>query len=300
MTKKISWILLLVLLMTFASCGPFAAQTGDESGEAGGTVDPAVGDGTPYTDFITVMKDIVSYGDRTAAAGLPAHAEYYYSFAGASVGAFRFAVENVLWLRGEGGKFADFVADSRYTGWDIIAEINYSSPYPSYFEGLICEVQGKREEAIELYAASSVMTAFPEEGLDFYYLKKMSIGSLYALRDELRSVEDSIYAGYTPVLSGRERDFAAFDPEYLLDLSAEAIKKDDYGGALVYAKDALKTGPFDPSIWQGAVLAAIYAEDFELAGEYLDEGLTVFPDDAGLCGLKKTFADASDAMTEAE
>ena len=86
----------------------------------------------------------------------------------------------------------------------------------------------------------------------------------------------------------------------LLDLSAEAIKKDDYGGALVYAKDALKTGPFDPSIWQGAVLAAIYAEDFELAGEYLDEGLTVFPDDAGLCGLKRTFADASDAMTEAE
>ena len=298
MVKKIAWIMLLLPLLIFSSCGPLSAQTGDESGDV--TVDPAVGDGTPYADFLAVMKDIVSYGDRTAAAGLPVHAEYYYSFAGASVGAFRFAVENILWLRGEGGTFAEFVAGSRYTGWDIISEINYSSPYPSYFEGLIREVQGKREEAIELYAASSVMTAFPEEGLDFYYLKKMSIESLYALRDELRSIEETVYAAYTPVLSGRGRDFAAFDPEYLLDLSAEAIKKDDYAGALLYAKDALKTGPFDPSIWQGAVLAAIYAEDLELAGEYLDEGLTVFPDDSGLCALKKTISDASDAMTEAE
>lgn len=110
-----------------------------------------------------------------------------------------------------------------------IAEINCSSPYPTYFEGLLYEVQGKKEEAIESYAWASIMPTFPEEGLDFYYLKNMEVNKLYELRDTLREVEESIYSVYAPVLTGAERDRTMYDSESLISKSSECVKEADYG-----------------------------------------------------------------------
>lgn len=82
------------------------------------------------------MKEIKTRGDKTSEMGLPVNSEYYYSFAGASVSAFRYAVEYILWLKGEGDTLDSFTSGSRYSGFDTIAEINCSSPYPTYFEEL--------------------------------------------------------------------------------------------------------------------------------------------------------------------
>ena len=169
--------------MTFSLCScDFQSLFGGEQTSSDNVKDdPIVGNGSSYSEFINVMKEIKTRGDKTSEMGLPVNSEYYYSFAGASVSAFRYAVEYILWLKGEGDTLDSFTSGSRYSGFDTIAEINCASPYPTYFEGLLYEVQGKKEEAIESYAWASIMPAFPEEGLDFYYLKKMEVNKLYEL-----------------------------------------------------------------------------------------------------------------------
>ena len=296
MTKRIlSLLLVLVLALSLCACDSikdiFNPSTSD---------DPAVGDGTSYSDFIEVMGDIKGYGDEAAELNMTVQSEYYYSFAGASVSAFRYAVEYVLWLKGEGDTLASFTADSRYSGWDTIAEINYSSPYATYFEGMILDFQGKHDEAVTPVALASIMPMFPEEGLDFSYLRTMEVDALYDLRNSLRELEDTIYGAYTPSLIGREWDKYLFDEGYLLAKSEECVQGENYTEALFYAKQALKTNPYEVKNWRNAAMCALTAEEFSLMGAYIDEGLAIFPEDEKLLLLKDMINDALEDMEVSE
>ena len=295
MTKRILTLLLALLLVLSLGACKNPNQDDPPSGD-----DPAVGDGTSYSDFMEVMGDIKKYGDEAAELNLTAQSEYYYSFAGASVSAFRYAVEYVLWLKGEGDTLASFTADSRYAGWDTIAEINYSSPYATYFEGMILDFQGKHDEAVTPVALASIMPMFPEEGLDFSYLRTMEINDLYTLRDSLRALEDTIYGAYTPSLTGREWDKYLFDEEYILEQTYTCVQANDYGTALYYAKQGLKANPFDAKIWRNAAMSALYAEELTLMGAYVDEGLAIFPEDESLLALKQMMIDALEDMEVSE
>ena len=295
MTKRILTLLLALLLVLSLGACKNPNQDDPPSGD-----DPAVGDGTSYSDFMEVMGDIKEYGDESAELNLTAQSEYYYSFAGASVSAFRYAVEYVLWLKGEGDTLASFTADSRYTGWDTIAEINYSSPYATYFEGMLLDFQGKHDEAVTPVALASIMPMFPEEGLDFSYLRTMEINDLYTLRDSLRALEDTIYGAYTPSLTGREWDKYLFDEEYILEQTYTSVQANDYGTALYYAKQGLKANPFDAKIWRNAAMSALYAEELTLMGAYVDEGLAIFPEDESLLALKQMMIDALEDMEVSE
>ena len=295
MTKRILTLLLALLLVLSLGACKNPNQDDPPNGD-----DPAVGDGTSYSDFMEVMGDIKKYGDESAELNLTAQSEYYYSFAGASVSAFRYAVEYVLWLKGEGDTLASFTADSRYTGWDTIAEINYSSPYATYFEGMLLDFQGKHDEAVTPVALASIMPMFPEEGLDFSYLRTMEINDLYTLRDSLRALEDTIYGAYTPSLTGREWDKYLFDEEYILEQTYTSVQANDYGTALYYAKQGLKANPFDAKIWRNAAMSALYAEELTLMGAYVDEGLAIFPEDESLLALKQMLIDALEDMEVSE
>ncbi len=294
MLKRIR-LLILSLLLAFSLCACDVASFLPGNQSPAGT-DGSTGDSTSYETFIAVMKEITERGDKAAELGLPVHSEYYYSFAGASVSALRYAVEYILWLKGEGDTLASFTSGSRYTGWKTIAEIQYASPYPSYFEGLLLEVQGKYEECTEPYAWASIMPMFPKEGLDFYYLKKMSTASLYELRDTLRGLEDTIYGAYTPILTGAEWDRSLFDAEYLVARSYDCVQSAEYEEALWYAKHALKADPFTAEVWHNAVMCAMVALDFEQMGAYVDEGLAAFPQDETLLMFRQSMIDAVTEM----
>ena len=100
MPKRILWLFLaFVLALSLSACdlSSILPWTQSPDGEDG-----LIGDGTSYHDFIAVMQEIKERGDETAALGLPVNSEYYYSFAGASVSALRYAAEYILWLKGEG------------------------------------------------------------------------------------------------------------------------------------------------------------------------------------------------------
>ena len=295
MTKRIlSLLLVLVLALSLCACSSIKDLFGGTSD------DPGVGDGTSYSDFMEVMGDIKKYGDEAAELNLTVQSEYYYSFAGASVSAFRYAVEYVLWLKGEGDTLDSFTADSRYSGWDTIAEINYSSPYATYFEGMLLDFQGKHDEAVTPVALASIMPMFPEEGLDFSYLRTMEINDLYTLRDSLRALEDTIYGAYTPSITGREWDKYLFDEEYLLAKSEECIQSENYTEALFYAKQALKANPFEVKNWRNAAMCALTAEEISLMGAYIDEGLAIFPEDEKLLLLKDMINGALEDMEVSE
>ena len=295
MTKRILTLLLALLLVLSLGACKNPNQDDPPNGD-----DPAVGDGTSYSDFMEVMGDIKKYGDEAAELNLTAQSEYYYSFAGASVSAFRYAVEYVLWLKGEGDTLASFTADSRYAGWDTIADINYSSPYATYFEGMLLDFQGKHDEAVTPVALASIMPMFPEEGLDFSYLRTMEADALYTLRDSLRALEDTIYGAYIPSLTGREWDKYLFDEEYILEQTYTSVQANDYGTALYYAKQGLKANPFDAKIWRNAAMSALYAEELTLMGAYVDEGLAIFPEDESLLALKQMMIDALEDMEVSE
>jgi tetratricopeptide (TPR) repeat protein len=246
------------------------------------------------------MSEINRYGIRMEEQSLPVQQEAYASFAGASVSAFRYAVEWILYLKGEGESMADMTADSPFTGWETIAEINYTSPYPSYFEGLIYEVQGKTEECLEPYAMASVMPMFPEEGLDFYYLKKMDVDALYELRGALRALEDTIYASYFPELTGRQWDRALFDAGYAFSLSVESAQAGDRSEALWYARQALKSDPSVAEHWENAAACAFFLDDLEQAGAFVDEGLAVFPENENLLAFRQKMLDTLKEMGVAQ
>jgi hypothetical protein len=242
-----------------------------------------------YAAFTKAMSDMRDAGTTLTEQGLDFQAQSLYAFSGASLSSLRYALEYILWLRGEGESIEDVTKDSRYVGWDEIAAVCYASPYPYYFEGLLYQIQGENDKAKPCYMAALMNPAYPEDGVDFYYLKNMEVSDLYKLRDELREQEKAVYDLYAPRPVRIERDEYCFYPEYLRAKSSEALERGDNAVALAFAKAALLCDSFDELNYRNAVLCAVAAEDLRAAAEYLDARLLVYPEDEGLKELYTFF-----------
>ena len=59
---------------------------------------------------------------------------------------------------------------------------------------------------------------------------------------------------------------------------------------------ALKADPFTAQVWQNAAMCAMYALELKLMGEYVDEGLAIFPQDETLLMLRESMIDAVKKM----
>ncbi len=273
------------MILSLAACNGAEEQApGDSSSEANG-----------YDAFAQAMTDMRDAGTEYVNKGLDFQAQSMYAFSGASLSSMRYAVEYILWLKGEGESIEEVCEGSRYIGWNEIAAICYASPYPYYFEGLLYQIQGENENAKPCYVAALMNPAYPEEGVDFYYLKNMEVADLYTLREELRELEKSVYELYTPRLVQIERDEYCFYPEYLRAKSAELLESEDNAGAFAFAQAALLNDSFDELNYRNAVLCAIAAEDLWAAAEYLDAGLLLFPEDEGLKQLYTLFEELGGA-----
>lgn len=273
MKRIIAALLCAALALSLAACGGRTAS-GD----------------TDTKDFLKAMDDLCASGDSLAQQGLSLQAESYYAFAGSSVSSLRYAVEYILWLKGEGDTLDGLAAESRYAGWDSIASVCYASPYPYYFEGLLWQIQGENDKAKTAYENTLLNPAYPEDGVDFYYLRNMEIDALYSLRDELRDKEAEIYGKYAPAPVSVERDPYLFDTEYLRAKSAEAMEAGDYATAAAYGKNAVLNDPLDPLNFRNAVLCCVYNDEGDHAAAYLDAGLVIAPEDEGLQTLYNAFS----------
>jgi len=278
-------LLAAVMIFSIAACNDNNNDnSSDNSSNNGGD-----NSGDDYAAFTKAMIDMRDEGKKLAEQGLDFGAQSLYAFSGSSLSSLRYAVENILWLKGEGESIEDITNGSRYAGWDEIAAVCYASPYPYYFEGLLYHVQGMEDESTACYTSALLNPAYPKDGVDFYYLKNMEVADLYKLRDELRVMENDVYALYALRPARIERDEYTYHPEYLRAKSREALERGDNADALAFARAALTNNSVDPLNFRNAVLCAIAAGDVDSAIGFLNAGLQFAPGDEGLLTLKEGF-----------
>jgi hypothetical protein len=253
---------------------------------------------TSVDDYIAGINESVKWGETWTTDGFAIQGEYYYSLAGLEASSLRFAIEQILYLRGEGESLDALTEGSRFTDWNTIAEINYSSPFPYYFEGLLYQFQGKTEEAAQAYNGALASPLFPDDGLDFYHLRNMEISELYELRDRLREMETAIYTAYSPVISGYMRDAMNGNAEYMVIQSALAVNEKDFPLAFTRARIAVQNDPFNPDSIVCAASAAITCGEYVQAARYIDNGLLLAPEDEGLNRLRELFIQMSETPVQ--
>ncbi|MBO7376842.1 MAG: hypothetical protein J6V01_07030 [Clostridia bacterium] len=227
-------------------------------------------------------------GDSFDGLTMEESAAYWYGYAGAALGSLRLAAEKILWLRGEGDSFASLAEGSRFTDFSDLERLSPSSPYAWYFDGLIYDVQGIKDEAEARYAAASSMLNYPDEPFDFHFLKDMPIDSLYSLRDRLRASEDELYEVFDPELSPLPADPVLGRPEYLISYVIVLTGEGKYEDALPFARELIRIAPFEEVNWKSAVLTAVSAQDAVSAVLWLREGLGYHPESKDLLDLKRS------------
>lgn len=133
--------------------------------------------------------------------------------AGSSISAIRFAIENLLDMKGE-EDLVDSI-DNPYTDWGSIGMISFVYPYPYYFEGLIYHIQGNESEAQELYKSAILNSSFPKDGISFYYLNDLNKEELLEMCHELYAMESEIYNVFIPEPYEVDRHPMNYNDEYL-------------------------------------------------------------------------------------
>ncbi len=288
--KKI-FTLFTILIMGFSLCSCGIKTTR--------TLETLVNPNAPaHEQLLTQAQNYVNAAIQAENMGVGLQGAYYYGLAQASVSSLRYAIDNILWLMGEGETFADVIGNAPYQDWNSIVEAGMSSALPYYFEGLIFEIQGKDDEAQICYEYAKANPNYKES--DFWYLRNMSVDELYALRETVLTMELSICESYTPrtSLCSKERTGAEFSPVYHLTLAKQA-SSDGYDQlAWECALNALLTNPTEASLYIAAAGYGLTAEVEEVI-DIVNEGLYVFPENDALNYLAMTISISAGNQTQA-
>lgn len=239
------------------------------------------------TTFIDGFEDFYELGKEYEGLGLTLQADYAYGWAGASVSAMRYCVDSLLYMKGEGKTLEDIV-NGRLGNWDEIAALNFASPYPYYFEGLVYNAEEENDYAQTCYEKALMNPAFSAENCEaLAVLEIMPIPELKELKKNLTELEDRILAGYEPENTAIPRYELNYSDAYLRTAAKEqlAAKETDYRGALRYYKAALAVNPFEGDNFVGCALMCLFMDDIEGSVYYVNEGLFVDPEHAGLLEL---------------
>lgn len=265
------WTVFLCLLLVVATIG--CAMAGKQS--------DAVKIPQAYMDGFAKFYEI---GNEYTDQGLQIQAQYAYGWAAASISAMRYCVDCLLYLKGEGNTLED-VVDGRLSNWDEIGAMNYASPYPYYFEGLVYNFQDKNEDAQRCYEKALVNPAFsPENDEALMILITMSTNELKSVKKKLIELEEKIYAVYKPKKTHYPRRELNFSDKYLRTLARESLVADEsnYPGALRHYEMALAVNPFEGDNFVGCALMHLYMDQIDKAFFYVNEGLYADPDHEGL------------------
>jgi tetratricopeptide (TPR) repeat protein len=237
--------------------------------------------------YIDGFSTLYERGDEYNEQGLSLQADYAYGWAAASVSSMRYCVDCLLYLKGEGSSLED-VTGGRISDWDDIAEFNYASPYPWYFEGLVYNTQDKNEAAQVCYEKALLNPAFSAENDEaLSVLHVMSVEELKSVKERLTELEDKIFACWEPKTVNYPRQALAFSDPYLRTLARECLssKPADYKGALRHYEAALRVNPFEGDNFVGCALTQLYLGNMEKTFYYVNEGLFVDPEHEGLLKL---------------
>lgn len=234
--------------------------------------------------YIDGFTKLYEKGNEYTDLGLQLQANYSYSWAAASVSAMRCCVDNLISLKSENQPL-EKISDGHMTDWNKIAAMNYASPYPWYFEGLVYSMQDNAEAAQACYEKALLNPAFSakhDEALSV--LLAMPAKDLKSVREKLLKLEDKIFAVYEPEQAVYPREALGFDDKYLRTVARESLSANptDYNGALRHYEAALKVNPFEGDNFAGCALMHLYLGEMDKAFFYVNEGLYVDPEHKGL------------------
>lgn len=319
--------LLLAMMVSFSACGQNAEEkktdgessrsssTGtagtesDNTSETGTESDNTSKAGTESTEddtdpnaaahekLMSKCRTYLERADDLDDVGNVLTAEYLRGYAQAEVSSLRMCIDTILWLMGEGESLYDVIGAAPYRTWEAILGAGPGNDAPFYFQGLLLEIQGKKEEAEESYQKAAMNPGHEER--DFYYLRHMSVEELYQLRDKVLEMEYDITERYTPRTALlKEQTGAEFAPAFHLAM----MKEYEESPAEMYqcAVNALLTNPTDPSLYSIAAAAAINAGRLEEAYEFINDGLFLFGDDAELNYYAALLSVSEDKKAEAK
>ncbi len=234
--------------------------------------------------FIDGFSKLYDQGNEYTELGLQLQADYAYGWAAASVSSMRYCIDCLLYLKGEGDTLEDVVGE-RPGNWDEIAEMNFASPYPYFFEGLVYNSQGKNEDAEKCYQKALVNPKFSAENdKSLLILDILSVSELKSVKKKLTMLEDKIYEVYSPIKSTYPRSHLNYSDKYLRTLAKECltVNENDYRGALRHYEAALAVNPFEGDNFVGCALMHMYLGDIDQTFFYVNEGLFVDPEHEGL------------------
>ncbi|NLP14693.1 MAG: hypothetical protein GX383_09535 [Clostridium sp.] len=234
--------------------------------------------------YIDGFSSMYEQGNEYTELGLQLQADYAYRWAAASASSMRYCIDCLLYLEGEGDTLEDVVGD-RPGNWDEIAAMNYASPYPYFFEGIVYNSQGKDEDAKRCYEKALVNPKFSAENdKSLLILDVLTVGELKSVKKKLTALEDKIYEVYSPLKSTYTRSHLNYSDKYLRTLAKECLiaNEKDYRGALRHYEVALSVNPFEGDNFVGCALMNLYLGEIEQAFFYVNEGLFVDPEHEGL------------------
>ena len=275
--KKVIVILLLLALLSYVFINFVFKKESDELKIAEAYID----------GFFKLYETGVDYMEQ----GLQLQADYAYGWAAASISSMRYCTDCLLYLKGEGETLEDVVGGRR-DNWDEIASLNYASPYPYFFEGLVYHIQDKQDEAASCYEKAIVNPSFnPEYDESLTVLAAMSVDELTFVKKRLTYIEDQIYAAYSPPQVSYMRSHMGFDDKYLRTLARETLEIDEtnYQGALRHYQAALAVNPFDGDNFVGCALMYLHMNQTDKAVFFVNEGLFVDPEHQGLNRIADVF-----------
>ncbi|MCC8026672.1 MAG: hypothetical protein LIP16_15400 [Clostridium sp.] len=283
MKRILSLALACALALSLAACGP---KGGGGSGEVQ-AIDPSA---PAHEQLMAEVGNRLIHARQQDDMGAVIQSEYTYGLAQAEASSLRYAIDTVLWLKGEGENLAQVVGGVPYRDWDDIVGAGLGSDAPFYFEGLLLTIQGKDAEAELCYQRAKANPTCKER--DFYYLRDMSVDELYGLKETVAALELEVYEEYTPRTALlAERTGAEFAPVYHLAMAAERTDRPEQ--ALQCAVNALLANPAEAALYGAAAGYAIDAGESAQAQDYLNEGLWAFPQDGTLNYLAAAFSMAA-------
>lgn len=234
--------------------------------------------------YIDGFSTLCDQGNEYMELGLQLQADYAYGWAAASISSMRYCIDCLLYLEGEGDTLEDVVGE-RLGSWDEIAAMNYASPYPYFFEGLVYNSQGKNEDAKKCYEKALVNPKFSTEYDDsLMVLDVLSVNELKSVKKKLTELENKIFEVYTPLKSSYPRSHMNYSDKYLRTLAKESLEanEDDYRSALRHYEAALAVNPFEGDNFVGCALMHMYLGNVDQTFFYVNEGLYVDPEHEGL------------------
>lgn len=262
-------LLVLCLVFALSACG---SKTNDPQTvevpevAADGSADPNI-----WTAYQLGLAQLVSDGADYNELELGYLSAYSYDMALSGASCLQMTVCALL------GDTSELACPDWYTA----ETITRAAPFPTFFQGLICEFKGDTNGAAEFYRQAELYYGFPQKLYAFRYLKDATIDELETIKSECEALIAAIGEVHTNIPYTDELgeiDFMAGYHQAIGDLYAE---EENYALALQYSEQGLRVNPYDPANYAICAVYAFYAGDPHVA-VYLSEGLVLEPEDAGL------------------